>query len=166
MPIQTRKFKVLISTLPARTRSGSKKRMVQQAAKRRPKTTFKVSISIYFRSDFATVLCAPCHACVHLGDVLYDIQYPRSIRLLRVASPFDSSIWRRRRRRPAPLGFPIVLRTRSIIPLPSPIPSNDDRSTNHSLEPVTPLSNSEALVMLKTPTTTCTFPAIKSLPLR
>jgi hypothetical protein len=48
-----------------------------------------------------------------------------------------------------------------VLPLPNPIPSNDDRSTNHSLEPVTPLSNSEALAMPKTLTTTCMFLALK-----
>jgi len=42
-----------------------------------------------------------------------------------------------------------------VLPLPNPIPSNDDRSTNHSLEPATPLSNFEALAMPKTLTTTC-----------
>ena len=50
-----------------------------------------------------------------------------------------------------------------VLPLPNPIPSNDDRSTNHSLEPVTPLSNSEALVMQKTPTATCMSPKPSNL---
>jgi len=57
----------------------------------------------------------------------------RSIRRLRVVGPFDFSVWRGPRPRPDPLLHPIVSRARSSPPpLPNPIPSNDDRSTNHS----------------------------------
>jgi hypothetical protein len=67
----------------------------------------QVSISISFRSDFATVLRAPCH--VYHGEVLNDMRCSRSMRRLRVVSPFDFSVWCGRRRRPGPLGFHISI---------------------------------------------------------
>ena len=65
---------------------------------------------------------------------------------------------------PPRLAFPSFCARVTIIPLPNPIPSNDDRSTNHSLEPVTHLSNSAALEMPRTPTTTCMFSTSERLP--
>ena len=128
----------------------------QQVAKRHPKTTFKVSISISFRADFAIVLRVPRVAhtsrtfkSMSVIHCRYDDSGGRPVRFfLSVADDFGD---------PPRFGFPVVLRPRYNHPLPNPIPSNDDRSTNYSPESATPLSNSEALAMLKTPTTTCTF---------
>lgn len=157
-PLQPVSSKSLSSQPSLPERVPGRKRMVQQAAKRQPKTTFKVSISISFRSDFATVLCPPCYVYVYLGNILHHIQtHGRydccewSARSIFLSGADDDGDLPR-------LVFPSFCARVTIIPLPSPIPSNDDRSTNHSLEPATPLSNSEALVMLRTPTTTCTFP--------
>ena len=125
----------------------------------------RVPISISFRSDFTTALRAPC--CVYHGEAPIDIQCSRSMRRPR-GQPvrFFCLVRTTTAIRPARFSHlcPIVLRAHPSPPLPNPIPSNDDRSTNHSLEPVTPLSNSEALAMPKTPTTTCTFLTLKRLP--
>lgn len=118
----------------------------------------QVSISISFRSDFATVLRAPC--CVYDGYTICDFtidtttasgQPVRFFCLVRTTTAT----------RPAwfPSLYPIVSRPRSSLPPISrirfPRMTIAQRTT---LEPVTPLSNFEAPAMPKTPTTTCTFP--------
>ena len=142
-------------------RVPGRKRRLQRAAKRHPKTTFKSR----FRFLFVPILRP-----FHVPRVAY------SLRMLErhPTSTVDATTSSRQPVRffcgadddgdPPRLAFPSFCARVTIIPLPNPIPSNDDRSTNHSLEPVTHLSNSAALEMPRTPTTTCMFSTSERLP--
>jgi len=133
-PIQTRKFAILPSqTLPASTRSGSKQRKAQQAAKRHPKTTSKSR----FRFPFVPILRPSCvpRATMRRFYTTYTMftidtttASGQPVRFLSGADHDGDPTGL-----VSPSLYPIVLRARSSPPpLPSPIPSNDDRSTNHS----------------------------------
>ena len=139
--------------------------MVQQAAKRQPKTTFNVSISISFVPISRPFRMPRCYVRVYLGDVSNDTQRPRSVRLLRVVSPFDFSVWYGRRRRLA--SPPSWFSHRFAHTLQSSLSQvRFHRMTiaqRTTLEPATPLSNSEALVTPRTPTTTCTSSILNPL---
>ena len=121
----------------------------------------QVSISISFRSNFTTIPRAPCYVydggfytiCGFTIDTTTASGQPvRFFCLVRTTTATRPA-------RFSHLYIPSFYARVPVLPLPNPIPSNDDRSTNHSLEPVTPLSNSEALAMPKTLTTTCMFPS-------
>ena len=80
--------------------------------------------------------CVPPLCCVHLEDILGGVRCSRWIRQLRwlACSPFLSGA---DEDEPPLIDFPIVLRARYYHPPTEPTPSNDDRSTNYFLEPVT-----------------------------
>ena len=126
----------------------------------------QVSISISFRSDFATVLRAPCFVYDGKFYTIYDFtidttttsgQPVRFFCLVRTTAATRPAWF-------SHLYTPSFCARVPVPHLPNPIPSNNDRSTN-TLEPATPLSSSEALAMPRTPTTTCTFPTLGCPPL-
>ena len=119
----------------------------------------QVSISISFRSNFTTIPRAPCYVydggfytiCGFTIDTTTASGQPvRFFCLVRTTTAT----------RPAWFPSPISHRfapafQSSLSRIRFPRMTIAQRTT---LEPVTPLSNSEALAMPRTPTTTCTFP--------